>query len=374
MAYDPKHNAWLISSLALSGSSSVKGAAILTSRSTDGGLSWSNPVTVAVATGTNDYDKNWIVCDTWATSPYYGNCYTEWDNYGSGNRLLMSTSTDGGATWGSAKQTGNAATGLGGQPVVQPSGTVIVPSANANETSIIAFSSSDGGSSWSSTSTIATVKTHSVSGSLRTGPLPSAEVDGGGKVYVVWQDCRFRKRCASNDIVMSTSSNGTTWTTPVRVNIDAVTSTVDHFIPGIAVDPTTSGSSAHLALGYYFYPTANCSSSTCQLSVGFVSSQDGGASWSAPQTLAGPMTLSWIASTTQGRMVGDYMSTSFVGSVAFPIFVVATAPVSGVFAERMTTVTTGISVAVPAAGVSGLDVAVAQAGDHPAPGAAVSRQ
>ena len=77
------------------------------------------------------------------------------------------------------------------------------------------------------------------------------------------------------------------------------------------MDPTTSGTSAHLALGYYFYPTANCSSSTCQLSVGFVSSQDGGASWSAPQTLAGPMTLSWIASTTQGRMVGDYMSTSF---------------------------------------------------------------
>ena len=38
------------------------------------------------------------------------------------------------------------------------------------------------------------------------------------------------------------------------------------------------------------------------------------------------------------------------------------------------TAPTGISVAVPAAGVSGLDVAVAQAGDHPAPGAAVSRQ
>ena len=178
----------------------VKGAAILTSRSIDGGLSWSNPVTVAVATGTNDYDKNWIVCDTWATSPYYGNCYTEWDNYGSGNRLLMSTSTDGGATWGSAKQTGNAATGLGGQPVVQPNGTVIVPSANANETAIIAFSSSNGGSSWSSTTSIATVKTHSVAGSLRTGPLPSAEVDGSGKVYVVWQDCRFRKRCASNEL------------------------------------------------------------------------------------------------------------------------------------------------------------------------------
>ncbi|MFM8944537.1 MAG: sialidase family protein [Actinomycetota bacterium] len=374
VAYDPKHDVWLISSLGLSGGSSVKGAAILTSRSTDGGTTWGNPVVTAAATGTNDFDKNWIVCDTWAASPYFGNCYTQWDNYGSGNRLLMSTSTDGGASWGTPKQTANAASGLGGQPVVQPSGTVVVPSANANETAIIAFRSTDGGATWSSTVSIATVKSHGVAGGLRTGPLPSAEVDASGKVYVVWQDCRFRKRCASNDIVMSTSTNGTTWTTPVRIPIDAVTSTVDHFIPGIAVDRASSGSSARLALGYYFYPATNCSSSTCQLSVGFISSQDGGATWSASQTLAGPMTIGWIASTTQGRMVGDYISTSFVGSVAFPIFVVATANSGTTFAERMTTVATGLSVTVAAAAASGLDVAVTRTSDHPAPGSAVSRQ
>lgn len=374
VAYDPKRNVWMISSLALSGTSTVKGAAILTSRSLDGGLTWQNPVVVATATGTNDFDKNWIACDTWATSPYYGNCYTEWDNYGSGNRLLMSTSTDGGATWGAGLQTANGASGLGGQPVVRPDGTVVVPSANANETAIIAFRSTNGGASWSSTTTITTVKSHSVAGGLRTGPLPSAEVDGAGKVYVVWQDCRFRKRCATNDIVMSTSSDGVTWTSPVRVNIDAVTSTVDHFIPGIAVDRTTSGATARLGLAYYFYPAANCSSSTCQLSVGFVSSKDAGATWSAPTTLAGPMTISWIASTTQGRMVGDYISTSFVGALAFPVFVVAVAPTGSVFAERMTTVATGISVDVPAAAASGLDVAVVRTGDRPASAAAVSRQ
>ena len=374
VAYDPKHGVWLISSLGLSGSSSVKGAAILTSRSTDGGLTWSSPVVTAAATGSNDYDKNWIVCDTWAASPYYGNCYTQWDNYGAGNRLLMSTSTDGGLSWGTPTQTANGAAGLGGQPVVQPSGTVIVPSANAYETAIIAFRSTNGGATWSSPVTIASVRSHAVAGNLRTGPLPSAEVDAAGKVYVVWQDCRFRKRCASNDIVMSTSADGITWTSPVRINMDAVTSTVDRFIPGIAVDRTTSGSSARLALTYYFYPSAKCSSSTCQLSVGFVSSQDGGATWSAVTTLAGPMTLSWIADTSQGRMVGDYISTSFVGSVAFPVFVVATAPSGGVFAERMTTVASGLSVNVAAATATGLDVAVVRTGDRPAPAAAVSRQ
>ncbi|MFM8998687.1 MAG: sialidase family protein [Actinomycetota bacterium] len=374
VAYDPKHDVWMISSLGLSGGSSVKGAAILTSRSTDGGLTWGSPVVTAAATGTNDYDKNWIACDTWAASPYYGNCYTQWDNYGAGNRLLMSTSTDGGLTWGTPKQTSNAGTGLGGQPVVQPNGTVIVPSANANETAIIAFRSTDGGATWSSTTAVTSVKHHTVAGSLRTGPLPTAEVDASGKVYVVWQDCRFRKRCASNDLVMSTSTNGTTWSNPVRVPIDAVTSTVDHFIPGLAVDRSSSGATARLALAYYSYPTANCSSATCQLQVGFISSKDGGATWSAPQTLAGPMSLSWIASTTQGRMVGDYISTSFVGSLAFPMFVVATAKVGTAFVERRTSVATGISGEVASAAASGLDVAVTRTGDRPAAGSAVARQ
>ena len=46
------------------------------SRSTDGGLTWGNPVTAAHNPGTF-FDKSWIACDTWAASPNYGNCYVE---------------------------------------------------------------------------------------------------------------------------------------------------------------------------------------------------------------------------------------------------------------------------------------------------------
>lgn len=49
----------------------------------------------------------------------------------------MSASTDGGLTWGPAANTGDNATGIGGQPVVQPNGTVILPAANASESGII---------------------------------------------------------------------------------------------------------------------------------------------------------------------------------------------------------------------------------------------
>lgn len=182
---------------------------------------------------------------------------------------------------------------------------------------------------------MANISEHAVAGNLRSLPLPSAEVDAAGKVYVVWQDCRFRAGCASNDIVMSTSTNGTTWTAPVRIPIDPISSTVDHFIPGLAVDRKSSGGTARLALTYYFYPNAACSQSTCQLSVGFVSSIDGGATWSAPQTLAGPMALTDLASTSQGFMVGDYISTSFAGARAVPVFALAKAKSGTVFNEAM---------------------------------------
>jgi hypothetical protein len=331
VAFDAKHNVWLISSLAiLEVQGGINGAAVLVSRSTDGGLTWGDPVVVAAATGASDLDKNWTVCDNTATSPFYGHCYTEFDDFGQGNRIKMSTSTDGGVTWGAPKDTANRATGLGGQPVVQPDGTVIVPIANAFETAILSFSSTDGGNSWSRTTQIAKVKDHTVAGDLRSGPLPSAAIDDSGKVYVVWQDCRFRRKCPSNDIVMSTSTDGIKWTAPVRIPIDPTNSGADHFIPGLAADPSTSGAAARLGLTYYFYPDAACTFSTCELMVGFIGSADGGTTWGAPTTVAGPMTLSWLPDTSQGRMVGDYISTSYNASgTAHGVFAVAKAPTAG---------------------------------------------
>ncbi|MFI5977688.1 sialidase family protein [Streptomyces sp. NPDC051452] len=163
----------------------------------------------------------------------------------------MSRSTDGGATWSSPVSPSGSPSGLGGQPLVQPNGTVVVPY-SANGSSVRAFSSANGGSSWSSTTLIANVSSHGVAGNLRDGEgLPSAEIDGSGKIYVTWQDCRFRSGCPANDIVYATSTNGTTWSAVTRVPIDTTTSGADHFIPGIGIDPATSGATAKIGL-YYF--------------------------------------------------------------------------------------------------------------------------
>ena len=332
VAYDAKHGEWLISTLPLVGLSDggqyIGDVAV--SRSTDG-LHWGNPINIDK---THLDDKNWSVCDNTASSPYYGNCYTEWDQaFGSGD-VLMSVSSDGGQTWGKGLPSSDHAGGLGGEPLVQPNGTVIVPFEGGG---IDVFSSTNGGVSWGKSQQIANIDSHLVAGGIRNPNLPGAAIDGAGNVFVVWSDCRFRTGCSSNDIVMSSSANGTTWSAVTRIPIDPTTSTVDHFIPGIGIDPTTSGSSAHMTILYYYYPTAKCSASSCQLEVGFVTSTDGGSTWTAGVKLAGPMKLAWLPVSDDGPMVADYVGVSYVNGNAFGVFANAVAPTGKTLAEAMYT-------------------------------------
>jgi hypothetical protein len=345
VAFDAAHGTWLISSIPLLPSLDVP--TVFVNRSTDGGQTWSNPVSIPPPAGKKvNLDKNWTVCDN-TSSRFRGHCYTELDNFAAGDLELMSTSTNGGASWSVPIPTGGNDKGLGGQPVVQPNGTVVVPFESLNG-KIEAFRSTDGGASWTKGEAVASVRFHGVAGGLRTSPLPTAEVDGSGNVYVAWEDCRFRARCSANDIVFSRSGDGVHWSDPARVPIDPVTSGADHFIPGLAVNPATSGAGADLALTYYFYPNAACGGA-CRLEVGYISSPDGGAHWGAPTQLAGPMALSEIALTSQGPMVGDYISTSFSGARATTVFAVGLQqPTSSTFDESMYAPTTPLAVATPA--------------------------
>ena len=168
-------------------------------------------------------------------------------------------------------------------------------------------------------------------------PLPSAAVDGAGTVWVVWEDCRFRSKCSTNDLVYSTSSDGVTWSAVTRIPIDPTTSTVDHFIPGIGIDPATSGATAHVAIHYYYYPKTSCTQSTCRLFVGYVSSHNGGTTWNAAVQLTSAMQLTWLPNSQNGLMVGDYIATVFNSGVPHGVFAVAAAKSGTTYDEAMYT-------------------------------------
>jgi hypothetical protein len=137
--------------------------------------------------------------------------------------------------------------------------------------------------------------------------------------------------------VYSTSSDGTHWSAVKRIPIDATTSTVDHFIPGIGIDPATSGTTAHVAIHYYYYPKSSCTVSTCRLFVGYISSHNGGSTWNPRVKLAGPMTLSWLPNSQNGLMVGDYIATAFSNGVPHGVFAVAKGKSGSTFNESMYT-------------------------------------
>src|SRR3989475_4228153 len=185
VAFDANHAVWIISYLGIVPAGNGSRVDVLVSRSMDGGLTWGHPVVVKADGDFND--KNCTVCDNTTSSPFYGNCYTEFDDATLGDLIQMSTSPDGGLTWGPALATADGAHGIGGQPLVQPSGRVVVPIVGLDSPvfTISSFISTNGGSSSSSPVVVSEPAFHAPNGGLRAGiPLPSAETDKTGKAYV----------------------------------------------------------------------------------------------------------------------------------------------------------------------------------------------
>ena len=183
---------------------------MLVSRSTDGGLTFGPPKVVNASGDFND--KNWSVCDDSASSPFYGHCYTEFDDFTKLNRVQLSTSTDGGLTWGAARTTPDHTCVIGGEPLVQSNGTVVMPIDDCLETAILSIRSTDGGNTLTKPVLAAQLLNDGHPGAIRSPDLPSAEIDKSGRVYVVWSDCRFEAACSApigtNDLLLISSADG----------------------------------------------------------------------------------------------------------------------------------------------------------------------
>jgi hypothetical protein len=325
VAYDAAHGRWLVESLTLSGSS----AAVVVSGSTDG-LTWSAPSTAIslpfAKNGDTNLDKSWIACDSGAGSPFRGRCYVAYTDFAAaGTAIGVQSSADGGSTWSAPVLVSVTSDVPGVQPVVRPDGELVLVYLNGPDR-IEAVRSRDGGASFGTPELIAHVRAHRRRvrpDLLRVFPLPTAEVNRTGSIFVAWPDCRFRRACSANDIVLSHSTGGG-WSSPRRVPVPGAGPTADHVIPGLAVDPATSGAGTRLALTFYSLRSAACAPDRCRLDVRLMTSASAGTRWSGAKRLnARAMQLDWLAQTGSGRMVGDYVSSSFSRGRAIGVFALA---------------------------------------------------
>ena len=334
VGYDARHGFWLATSIVLSSA----GTSVVVSRSRDG-VVWGTLVTVAQA-GPESPDKEWLVCDNWRSSRFRGSCYVAYYDLVQG-LILVRSSRDGGATWSQPVAPPGAGGFLhsvvnGAQPVVRKNGALVVifsvfGSLQAGVDQIDAVQSTDGGVTFAPARQLAALETQEVEG-LRVPPFASAEVAGDGAVWVAWSDCRFRSDCDVNDIVLARSTDGLNWTRPVRVPSGNPALPIDYVLPGLAVDPASSGKRTRLGIVYHSVPRqGSCAFVACAgVDVGFVGSLDAGRTWSKPQRLTTqPMALSWIADGGIGALLGDYVSASWVGGRPIPVFSLASPPVGG---------------------------------------------
>ena len=223
-------------------------------RSPDGGKTW-DPAPVGVKTWKGDEpdvkleDMPRIWSDTGAASHHLGNLYMAWIEWQLEQSIILFTrSTDGGQTWAAPVRISTIA----GLPrddngaVVAPIGTVgpdgtifVIWNQGFN---ITLASSVDGGRRFSPSRPIFNVSApyfggaSGVPGLSRCMGFPQVGIDPKrATLYVTWSD--FRN--GDVDVFFSRSDDhGKTWTTPKRVNDDAVHDGADQFLQWMAVDPT----------------------------------------------------------------------------------------------------------------------------------------
>ena len=321
VAYDAARRTWVVATLGIS----EGGDLLLISRSRDG-VRWSAPVVAARGEG---LDKEWITCDNWASSGFRGHCYLSYLDTVTG-QIATRTSVDGGTRWSApvsaAGPPGRARFVNGAYPVVRPDGTLVVlytdfaAYVGAPAHRIEAIRSTDGGATFGTPVRVADLFGFEIRG-VRSPQFVSADVDANGRIFAAWHDCRFSEDCSMTDVVLASSQNGVTWTEPRLVPTTPVPDLAEEFVPALAVDPARAG-----RLAVLYHAVVPCGAAAC-IDVGLVSSADAGARWRTPQRLnAESMPLQWIAESSTGKMLADYVSVSFLAGRPVPVFALASQP------------------------------------------------
>ena len=307
------------SAIAFSGDTFDAGStsAIVVSRSTDGGRTWSAPSTLIRDASTFFNDKESVTADPTRAAT----AYATWDRLaqsGSGPSYFSRT-TDGGATWEAPRpiyDPRNLNQTLNNQIVVGPAaggGASLLdffPEFDVGQNNFVTHHlalvrSTDRGETWgapivvSDVRAVGTYDPQDPTRTLRDGAnLGSFAAGPGDTVVAVWQDSRFSGGVRDGIAFARSTDGGTTWSAPVQVNR---VPTVQALLPvvAIAVDGT-------IGVLYYDMRNDTADAATLFVDLWLATSRDG-TTWSE-RHVAGPFDFDDAPIAEGGLFIGDYQA------------------------------------------------------------------
>jgi BNR/Asp-box repeat len=303
-------------------------SAMLASRSTDGGRTWSKSVVLVADTVERFNDKNTMTADP--TDSRY--VYAAWDRLsfvpGEGaGPLLFARSIDNGRSWEATRivfDPGQNAQVIGARIEVLPNGRLVnmftLIDFAARALSIQVILSDDKGATWSAPVKVADLLTVGVTdpetgAPVRVGDIiPQIAISRGGTATVVWQDARFSGGARDGIAASQSNDGGLTWSAPVQINGDPL---VPAFTASVHVRRDGT-----VGVTYHDFRSNTADPATLPTDTWLVRSRDG-LTWRESR-VSKPFDMA-KAPVAGGLFVGDYQGLVSIGPVFIPFFVKSTA-------------------------------------------------
>ena len=298
---------------------------VAVAKSTTKGATWSNAYNV-YSTTAGLADKEWITADQ-TGGPFSNNLYVAWRQFGASG-MRFTRSTNGGVSWSFPLSMMGS---QGAYISVGPNGSIqggSVYFARSNFNSIIISRSTDGGATFAAEVVAVNSFTgpgvicagrYTVKGCIRTDNFPRMAADNGytstrGNVYIVYAGNPIGPDNADIYLVRSTN-NGAIWSTPVRVNDDATTT--DQWMPTISVD-----NNGKIFIAWYDSRIDPGNNLLTRLYG--TTSTDGGLTFTSNENISNvsfnPDNMKVGQGSGQAFYIGDYIGISAIGNSSYAVW------------------------------------------------------
>jgi hypothetical protein len=316
-------------------------------KSTDGGETWGGSVEVIDGVPGVFEDKELIACDR-TGGAHDGNLYVAWTRFGGITEIKSARSTDGGLGFQSPVQVSDDDGVQWPVPVVGSDGTYYVAWVSYWPSEIRIDRSFDGGATFGSDLTVAEVWTAQteINGGISVFAFPAmdADITGGtydGRLYIAYMD----RNGPDFDVFLTYSDDhGATWSSPLRINDDAVGNGCDQFHPWLCV-------SEDGAVNVIFYDRRN-DPGNFLMDLYVAQSFDGGASFE-PNRRVTTVSSNPTAGTGRAGLIGEYIGLAAPYSARLhPVWTDTREGHQDVYTSIIDTTFAGVPDGTPVAGLS----------------------